>query len=225
MTIGTMVRQLLTKLDWYDSLFPRIPVPIQVFLLFWHRVFWMMMILILCCVHYRCISIGNWPRVSLQCSNRELSSRPRLLPENAIGAAKNLPPDRHPVETVRARDHVTERESEIEVETGKDTAIEVAGIGNVIVVITAARKETKNRVGIATGAEAETGNEDANVVERQQKQKIPFSFHRFSLFFSLTTRIPTVFLYDSITLLQVWKVLSSNSIINSEMYRKISVLF
>ena len=30
MTIGTMVRQLLTKLDWYDSLFPRIPVPIQV---------------------------------------------------------------------------------------------------------------------------------------------------------------------------------------------------
>lgn len=29
MTIGTMVRQLLTKLDWYDSLFPRIPVPIQ----------------------------------------------------------------------------------------------------------------------------------------------------------------------------------------------------
>ncbi|XP_046648393.1 pre-mRNA-splicing factor 38B-like [Daphnia pulicaria] len=30
MTIGTMVRQLLTKLDWYDSLFPRIPVPIQI---------------------------------------------------------------------------------------------------------------------------------------------------------------------------------------------------
>lgn len=34
MTIGTMVRQLLTKLDWYDSLFPRIPVPIQVLNLF-----------------------------------------------------------------------------------------------------------------------------------------------------------------------------------------------
>lgn len=33
MTIGTMVRQLLTKLDWYDSLFPRIPVPIQVLFL------------------------------------------------------------------------------------------------------------------------------------------------------------------------------------------------
>ena len=30
MTIGVMVRQLLTKLDWYDTLFPRIPVPIQV---------------------------------------------------------------------------------------------------------------------------------------------------------------------------------------------------
>ena len=29
-TIGVMVRQLLTKLDWYDTLFPRIPVPIQV---------------------------------------------------------------------------------------------------------------------------------------------------------------------------------------------------
>jgi len=28
-TIGVMVRQLLTKLDWYDTLFPRIPVPIQ----------------------------------------------------------------------------------------------------------------------------------------------------------------------------------------------------
>ena len=30
MTIGNVVRQLLTKLDWYDTLFPRIPVPIQV---------------------------------------------------------------------------------------------------------------------------------------------------------------------------------------------------
>lgn len=30
MIIGQMVRQLLTKLDWYDTLFPRIPVPIQV---------------------------------------------------------------------------------------------------------------------------------------------------------------------------------------------------
>ena len=29
-TIGMMVRQLLTKLDWYDTIFPRIPVPIQV---------------------------------------------------------------------------------------------------------------------------------------------------------------------------------------------------
>lgn len=29
-TIGMMVRQLLTKLDWYDTLFPRIPVPIQI---------------------------------------------------------------------------------------------------------------------------------------------------------------------------------------------------
>ena len=36
MTIGTMVRQLLTKLDWYDSLFPRIPVPIQVLVKFIH---------------------------------------------------------------------------------------------------------------------------------------------------------------------------------------------
>lgn len=28
-TIGQMVRSFLLKLDWYDSLFPRIPVPIQ----------------------------------------------------------------------------------------------------------------------------------------------------------------------------------------------------
>ena len=30
MTIGTMVRQLLTKLDWYGSLFSQSPVTIQV---------------------------------------------------------------------------------------------------------------------------------------------------------------------------------------------------
>ena len=29
MTVGQMVRSFLLKLDWYDSLFPRIPVPIQ----------------------------------------------------------------------------------------------------------------------------------------------------------------------------------------------------
>jgi pre-mRNA-splicing factor 38B len=29
MTIGQMVRQWLTKLDWFSTLFPRIPVPIQ----------------------------------------------------------------------------------------------------------------------------------------------------------------------------------------------------
>lgn len=29
MTIGEMVRHLLTKLDWFSTLFPRIPVPIQ----------------------------------------------------------------------------------------------------------------------------------------------------------------------------------------------------
>lgn len=29
MTIGTMARNLLTKLEWFDTLFPRIPVPIQ----------------------------------------------------------------------------------------------------------------------------------------------------------------------------------------------------
>lgn len=29
MTIGQMVRQYLTKLDWFSTLFPRIPVPIQ----------------------------------------------------------------------------------------------------------------------------------------------------------------------------------------------------
>lgn len=29
-TIGEMVRLFLTKLDWFSSLFPRIPVPIQV---------------------------------------------------------------------------------------------------------------------------------------------------------------------------------------------------
>ncbi|KAG7303843.1 PRP38 pre-mRNA processing factor 38 domain-containing protein B [Plutella xylostella] len=28
-TIGTLVRQMLTKLDWFSTLFPRIPVPIQ----------------------------------------------------------------------------------------------------------------------------------------------------------------------------------------------------
>lgn len=27
--IGEMVRQMLAKLDWYSTLFPRIPVPIQ----------------------------------------------------------------------------------------------------------------------------------------------------------------------------------------------------
>lgn len=29
MTIGQMCRQFLTKLDWFSTLFPRIPVPIQ----------------------------------------------------------------------------------------------------------------------------------------------------------------------------------------------------
>lgn len=29
MTIGQMIRQWLTKLDWFSTLFPRIPVPIQ----------------------------------------------------------------------------------------------------------------------------------------------------------------------------------------------------
>lgn len=29
MTIGEMLRSFLTKLDWYSSLFPRIPIPIQ----------------------------------------------------------------------------------------------------------------------------------------------------------------------------------------------------
>ena len=29
MTIGQMLRQWLTKLEWFDTLFPRIPVPIQ----------------------------------------------------------------------------------------------------------------------------------------------------------------------------------------------------
>ena len=29
MTIGEMVRQFLTKLEWYATLFPRIPVPVQ----------------------------------------------------------------------------------------------------------------------------------------------------------------------------------------------------
>lgn len=29
MTIGQVVRSFILKLDWYDSLFPRIPVPIQ----------------------------------------------------------------------------------------------------------------------------------------------------------------------------------------------------
>ena len=28
-TIGHMLRQWLTKLEWFDTLFPRIPVPIQ----------------------------------------------------------------------------------------------------------------------------------------------------------------------------------------------------
>lgn len=28
-TIGVLVRQMLTKLDWFSTLFPRIPVPIQ----------------------------------------------------------------------------------------------------------------------------------------------------------------------------------------------------
>ena len=30
MTIGQVVKMMLTKLDWYGTLFPRIPVPIQV---------------------------------------------------------------------------------------------------------------------------------------------------------------------------------------------------
>jgi pre-mRNA-splicing factor 38B len=30
MTIGQIVRALLTKLDWFSTLFPRIPVPISV---------------------------------------------------------------------------------------------------------------------------------------------------------------------------------------------------
>lgn len=29
MKIGHMLRQWLTRLEWYDTLFPRIPVPIQ----------------------------------------------------------------------------------------------------------------------------------------------------------------------------------------------------
>lgn len=28
-TIGALVRQMLIKLDWFSTLFPRIPVPIQ----------------------------------------------------------------------------------------------------------------------------------------------------------------------------------------------------
>jgi len=28
-TIGQMLKQWLTKLEWFDTLFPRIPVPIQ----------------------------------------------------------------------------------------------------------------------------------------------------------------------------------------------------
>lgn len=28
-TIGALVRQMLSKLDWFSTLFPRIPVPIQ----------------------------------------------------------------------------------------------------------------------------------------------------------------------------------------------------
>lgn len=30
MTIGDMLRAFLTKLEWFSTLFPRIPVPIQV---------------------------------------------------------------------------------------------------------------------------------------------------------------------------------------------------
>jgi pre-mRNA-splicing factor 38B len=30
MTIGDMLRHFLTKLEWFSTLFPRIPVPIQV---------------------------------------------------------------------------------------------------------------------------------------------------------------------------------------------------
>ena len=29
MTIAQVVKQMLTKLDWYSTLFPRIPIPIQ----------------------------------------------------------------------------------------------------------------------------------------------------------------------------------------------------
>ena len=29
MTIGSMVKTVLTKLDWFSTLFPRIPVPIE----------------------------------------------------------------------------------------------------------------------------------------------------------------------------------------------------
>ena len=29
MTMGMMAQQLLTRLDWYGTLFPRVPVPIQ----------------------------------------------------------------------------------------------------------------------------------------------------------------------------------------------------
>lgn len=29
MTVGEMLRQWLVKLEWYSTLFPRIPVPIQ----------------------------------------------------------------------------------------------------------------------------------------------------------------------------------------------------
>lgn len=30
MTIGDMLKNFLTKLEWFSTLFPRIPVPIQV---------------------------------------------------------------------------------------------------------------------------------------------------------------------------------------------------
>ena len=30
MTFGQLLRVMMTKLDWYGTLFPRIPVPIQV---------------------------------------------------------------------------------------------------------------------------------------------------------------------------------------------------
>ena len=153
MTIGTMVRQLLTKLDWYDSLFPRIPVPIQVD---------STQTRIICitqlykCFFFRFKSIENWPRVSLLCKEPSNRPRPPLRAENAIGDAKNLPPDRRLL-------HVAK-------DPARGFAIEVPGTDTEAtenVAITG-----RNRVDIATGAE----NEDANVVEQKINLFFPFFF-------------------------------------------------